>query len=489
MKMKTLNKIFAVVVLFIVASCANSEFYDLNVDPNEPVAVPAENLLTQGQFSVAYNYWDRTVNFEFGMLMVQHLAQNEYTEEQRYDFNLTDFNAPWAMIYAGGYTPDWDGGLADLNNARALVEADETLTDAVRANQVAVIDILMTFAFQYITDSWGDVPYSQTFQPEDFEFPAYDSQQSIYQGMINTVQSAVNSIDTSAPGFTSGDVIYGGNMDAWQKFGNALLLRLGMRIADRDATLAASTVSSALGGNIMSSVADQAMFQFQTNQAIANPFYEDAVVNNRDDFRVTEILVNTMQSMNDPRLPMYADQTTTGDYVGIPYGLQDGPATELKFTTSNFNASIREATAPAYFLKYSEVKFFEAEAIERGFVSGDAQAAFNEAVTASMNEWGITDATTISDYLTANPYDAANWRQSIGLQKWLALFTNGLEAWFEHRRLDAPALPFPAAAVPGVTAIPTRMLYPASEQSANEESLSAVPGENSLNAKVWWDVN
>lgn len=482
-----INKFFILSVLLLLATTSCQDFDDMNVDPNEPTEVPASALVSQGQLAVVYLYWDRPMNFEYGMLLAQQLAQAEYTEEQRYQFNSTDFNFKWTGLYAGGYTVDYDGGLADLMEARKLVEADESLSSDHKANQLAVIDIMTSFAFHYATDIWGDIPYSQALNPDEFVQPAYDSQESIYSDLISKVSSAVSSISPSGAGFGSADIMFGGDMDMWQKFGNALLLRMGMRIADVNPSLAESTVSSALNGNIISSVDEEAKLVFQENQDIANPFYFDAVVDNRDDFRITQELLGTLEMMGDPRVQAYADPTPTGAYIGMPYGLPDGDAFDLKNQTSRFHESIRAATAPATLIRLSEVKFLEAEAIERGFISGDAEAAFNAGITAAMNEWEITDVDAIADYISANPYDAANWKESIGTQLWIALYTNGLEAWASVRRLDQPVLEVPEAAFTDF--IPVRGLYPTDEQSTNLDNLSAVPYADALDTKLWWDMN
>jgi hypothetical protein len=481
-----------VLLLLIGAISACDDFGDMNIDPNEPSDVPAEGLVTNAMFGSAYVYWNRTANFEMGMLFVQHFAQAEYTEEQRFDFDASDFDALWGIMYAGGYAGNsiGQGVLADLRDAKRLIEADESLSAAVKANKVAVLDIMEAFQFQVATDIWGDIPYSQALNPDEFIQPEYDAQSSIYEGLISKVSAAVASINTSAAGFSAnGDLIYGGDMDGWQKFGNALLLRMGMRIADANSSLASSTVSAALSGNIYNGIDDEATLVFNENELTANPFWYDASPSggSRDDFRITAELLGELQAMGDPRATLYADSTVTGAYVGLPYGLGDGDSFALKGSTSRFTATLRQATAPACLLRYSEVKFLHAEAIARGFVSGSAEAEFNAAVTAAMNEWGVMDQTAIDAYLAANPYDASNWKESIGMQMWFALYGNGLEAWSTWRRLDVPSLSVPAAALTDY--IPVRGLYPTTEQGTNEQNMLAVPYDDLMSSKVWWDVN
>lgn len=476
-------KTFALIILMNVFT-ACGDFGDMNVDPNQPSDVPAEGLVTNAMFTLPDRYWGRAFNFEMAMLFVQHFAQAEYTEEQRYVFDNSAFNGMWSGFYASE--------LANLIAARQLIEVDEDIPPAIKTNQLAVLDIMESFAFMTATDLWGDIPYSEALLPDEILQPKYDAQSSIYAGLISKVQGAVAAISTSNGGFSAGgDIIYYGDMEGWQKFGNALLLRMGMRLADVDEATARSVVSGALNGPIIDGIESEASLVYLDNQDLANPFWYDAspAGGSRDDFRITDELLSTMEDMGDPRIPMFADSTATGQYVGLPYGLGDGDSFALKKTTSRFNVSIRESTSPAYLLRYSEVKFLEAEAIQRGFANtgNTAAASYEAGIRASMAEWGITDATAIDTYVADNAYDAANWKESIGMQMWVSLYTNGMEAWSTWRRLDYPNL-VPAPAAVSRDYIPVRGLYPTTEESTNSENLFAAP-TNEMNVKVWWDVN
>ncbi len=476
-----INRLLAfTLILAFGISCGEVE--NLNVNPNEPTEIPAESLVTQASLVLADQYFGAAMNYNVGMLMVQHITQSEYTEESRYNFEPADFDGDWSTIYAAA--------LNDLKTARDLIDANEGIPAAQKANQLAVIDIMMSFGFQIATDWWGDIPYSEALDGDNPQ-PVYDSQESIYSSLISTVSSAVASINPGANGFSAaGDIIYNGNMDRWQKFGNALLLRWGFRVADRNSGLGSSTISAALAGNIISSVGDEATLVYRTEEALSNPFWfnQSPSGGSRDDYRVSQELITVLENLGDPRLAMYADEAPAGGYVGIPYGLPDNDAFALKATTSDLGDMIEEdPTFPALLLRYSEVKFLTAEAIERGFASGDAEAEFNAGITAAMNEWGITDGAAIAAYIAANPYDAANWQESIGLQMWLAMYAQGHEAYSTWRRLDQPALAVPAAAV--FPSIPVRFLYPTDEGATNQENLGAVPYNNALDVKLWWDVN
>ena len=473
------------------AISACDDFGDMNVNPNEPTNVPPEGLATHAMFSAGYLYWDRPFNFEYGMLFAQQLAQAEYTDEQRYNFDATDFDFLWAVTYAGGYAGNNidQGVLGDIYEAKRLITEDEALPAAIKANQLAVLNILEAFEFQVATDIWGDVPYTQALQPDEFIQPELMKLNLQYiQSLIAQVSAAIDAINESEPGFSAaGDIIYNGDMGGWKMFAGALLVRMGMRVSDRDAGLASQAVAKGLA-NSYQSIDDEATLVFNENELTANPFWYDASPSggSRDDFRISEEFLSTLQDMGDPRETLYADSTATGEYVGMPYGLEDGPSFDLKNFTSRFTASLREATAPACLLRMSEVKFLQAEAALKGIVgsAGDAAGFYAEGVTAAMNEWGITDQAAIDAYIAANPLVDIT---SIATQMWIALYGNGLESWATWRRLDYPVLEVPPAAFTNY--IPVRGLYPTTEQSTNSANLLAVPGDDLMSTKVWWDVN
>ena len=88
-------------------------------------------------------------------------------------------------------------------------------------------------------------------------------------------------------------------------------------------------------------------------------------------------------------------------------------------------------------------------------------------------------------------YDAANYAKSIGTQKWIAFYGQGLDAFVEWRRLDYPVLTAgPATVLDGK--IPFRFFYPGTEQSLNGTSYQAavaVQGKDLLTTKLWFDAN
>jgi hypothetical protein len=462
-------------ILFAFSACSDIE--ELNTDPNNPTAIPAANLVSQAQFALNNRLWSRVLNAEWGMIVTQQWAQNEYGEEGRYEVDVTSFDASFRSFYVST--------LRELQVAAEIINADEGLAADIKTNQLAIIEVLNVHAFHNLTDAFGDIPYSQALNQLEFPNPAYDAQSTIYPDLVARLAKAAASIDEASGSFGAADLIYGGNMTMWKKLANSLTLRIAMRMSDADETGARNAVSSMTAGMLIADNSENALFVFDATPTVANPLYIDATINTRDDFAVSTVLVENLTAMGDPRLTVFADTTPSGTYNGMPPGLLDNEAFDLKPVTSRPYPAVRAAQAPAVIMDYAEVSFLLTEAYAKEFITGDATAAYAQGVTASMNYWGFADQATIDGYIAANAFDAANWKESLGWQKWIAFYMNGPQAWAEWRRLDHPVLELPAAAVNGV--IPVRLPYALSETSSNSSFNNATP--NDISTKMWWDIN
>lgn len=459
---------------------------EMNIDPNRPTSVPAEFLLTQAELSLSHLFWGRALNAEFALLLVQHFAQNEYAEESRYVLSGSSFNSVWSTAYAGGH-PDSDnpgGGLVDLRLASEIIQNDEGIDEEVRENQLAIIEVLEVWTFHNLTDIFGDIPYSDALSENPS--PVYDSQETIYKDLLTRLDNAVAMMNTSVESFSSGENIYGGNMENWRLLANSLKLRIAMRMSDVEPGLAATAAQDAYNAGVITDWENAALFTFDPQAALANPLYIDKEINKRDDFSVSSTLLEVMVENEDPRIPAYAEPNISGEFRGMPYGLTDAEAFALQGNTSRPNANLRLQQSEAIIIGPVEVYFLLAEAAQKGFIAGDPAEFYEDALRASMEQWEVSTEKA-ENYIEAHPYDASNWEQIIAEQKWVAMYMQGLQAWAERRRFDYPELPFPEAADPTVTTIPVRAFYPSDEEGINKANLQQV-GVNDLSTRLWWDV-
>ena len=469
-----------ILATLLAASSCKKDLAEININPNATQNPQPDYLLTAAQKITSDAYWGADNNFNSTLLIIQHWAKIQYTEPDRYIFSNSSFTSLWNTGYAQSIT--------NLNTIIKLPDAK------ANANYKAVALVLRSWVFLLLTDAYGNIPYSQSGKISETLTPVYDSQKDVYFGLLDDLKSAVASLNTSGDAIT-GDVIYSGKIDRWKKFANALRFRIALRIADRESDKAKQTVSEVLAdaGGLISSVDEAAKFVYSTSP-LQNPV--SAWFDTRDDYRIAKTIVDKLYALNDPRLPVYANKptdTSVKDYVGIPSGLTTSDANNLGFAkTSKPGSYFSSPTTPAVILSYAELLFDRAEAAARGYTSENAEDLYRQAITASFNQFGITDTTVIKNYLNqpAVKYDAGNYKKSIGEQKWIALFGQGLEAFAEWRRLDYPVL------TPGVAGvldgkIPVRFIYPGTEQSLNGDNYKkavAAQGTDDLLTKLWFDV-
>jgi len=448
------------VLAALLASTACGDLTSINNNPNGPTDVQPPSMLSNAIQTVVDRVDGPNNNLDIrgGGLWVQYYAEIQYRDEDKY-------------IVRPGVDGEWGMYSGPLEDFQRMINKGVA---AGVPNWEAVGRIMKSYVFSVMTDAMGDIPYSEAFQERALLTPKYDTQQAIYTALFADLAKASQQIDPAGFGFKSGDIMYGGDMVEWRKFSNSLRLRLAMHLSNVDATTAAAQAQAAVAAGVFTSNADNAQLMYLASAPDQNPVYTNVHVDKRDDYGMSKTLVDSMLSWNDPRLPIYAQPNdTTGAYQGLPNGLNDGAGPQLKFI-SRFGTFWRETpAAPLALLTYSEVLFLEAEAAERGWITGNATQLYADAIRASMEQYGI--ATTAIDAYLAQPRvvyatGAAGLTQ-IAYQKWVSLFLQGMEGWTEVRRTGVPALvPGPNAVL---TKIPERLPYSDNEAVLNKANLDA----------------
>jgi hypothetical protein len=449
---------------------------ELNENPNQPVSVSADFLLPAAIVSGVDQLQGAYLNMDMVGLWVQHYAEHRYTDEDRYYITDSHISSRFNGFYAG-----------PLRNLYEVIQKGE---EDERPNVVAVGTILKSWIMQAVTDLWGDTGYSKALlgrdSPTDMSV-AYDTQEEIYDGILSELTAGASLIAPAGPKITQGDLIYGGNMDRWRLFANSLRLRAAMRLSQVNPSKAQAQFTSALSGGVFTSNADNAVLKFLDNGVDVHPIY--GYERNRDDHSISATLVDTLKALADPRLPIYARPNASGQYIGTKNGDMADPTLTLVSRIGTYFAS---PATPGVIMAYSEILFLRAEAVQRGWVAGDAGELYQQAITAAMTQIGVPQA-EISAYL-AQPriqYQGgqAGLRQ-IWLQKWISLYGNGPEAYSEWRRTGVPELlPGPDAVNEG--RIPVRLPYLDREKSLNQaevEKAIARQAGATINTPVWWNV-
>lgn len=461
----------------LVAGTACGDLTSVNKNPNGPTDVPPPSILSNAIVNVVNTVFGpdfSSLDIRGGGLWVQYYSEIQYRDEDKYILR-SGISGGWAM---------YNGPLEDFQ-----LMIDKGVA-ASTPNWQAVGRIMKSYTFSVMTDAMGDIPYSQALKGQSTLAPKYDSQQSIYDSLFADLTQASGQIDPAGIGFSSGDILFGGDMTAWQKFANSLRLRLAMHLTNVDPAKAQAEAAAAVAAGVFTSNADNAQLTYLTAPPNQNPIYTNALT--RDDYGMSKTFVDSLQSWGDPRLPIFADTNRYGAYRGLPNGLNDGEGASLD-SISRFGTYWRKTpNASLSLLTYSEVLFLEAEAAQRGWISGDPAALYASAVRASMEQYGI-DNTAITAYLalprvayTVGPTGLTQ----IAYQKWVSMYMQGAEAWTEWRRTRVPTLlPGPRAVL---TSLPERLPYDDNESVLNKASLDAAvsaqgfSASNDLTGVLWY---
>ena len=493
---KTIKSLLATLTASILlVGCESYDFGNTGVDDNNPAIPISSSLLTGAQSKLV-----GTVSLSgtaTPSLYVQHLSQTQYTEESRYQ--TINFN--WNVTGSGD---GFDGTVNMYNkifpNLLSIIDlnTNPSTKDGAAAygsnnNQIAVAKLMWAYYFQWATDRWGMLPYSEAFGGVASSKSKYDSQEAIYDDLFNKIDEALAQMD-SGDG-PQGDILFGGDMAKWAKFGNTLKMNMAIRLSKvypNAGGYAAVKFNEAMSGTIMST-SENIMFPSIANDAYDNPYQDDYVDLGRTDECLSDVLVNRMDALNDPRLPMFGAPTVSGgNYVGLQYGWADAGTVANDDVSFMNDDLIKNSEKELPMFTYAQVSFNKAEAAVLGWITGSAQTFYEDAIKASMTQWGVDSTDSASYLLEADViYNATTAMNQIAEQKWLALFYQPYEAWAEWRRLDYPVLTPAVDALNGST-IPVRHAYPTAEPNqnkANYEAAVSAQGTDGLFTKLWWDVN
>ncbi len=467
--------------LFSMVSCTKN-FDDMNTDKKNPTEVDGQSIYANAAKMANRQVAHLNVNYNNLKLWSQYFTQTTYTDESNYDLRTRNIpNREWQVMYRDV--------LQDLKEAKKFTEQESPiLAEDVMAqqNRLAIIEIMSIYSYERLTSIFGNVPYTDALTGTNL--PAFDDAQTIYSDLSTRLDVAIAQLDESGASFDGGyDNLFEGDVASWKKFAYGLKLKMGITISDVDPSTASSLISDAWD-HVISSNSENAKFHFLGDQPNTNPIYEDLVISGRSDFVAANTIIDTMNSLGDPRIGMYyttAPDTTA--YIGGAFG-----ASNSYGVNSHAGASLNDPMFPSTMMDYAEMEFYKAEAIEKGLYAGTAEDHYNNGITASILDWGGTaaDATT---YL-ANPdvaYTTAtgDYKMKIGTQAWIAYFNRGSIAWNSIRRLDAPGLNI---AENSQEDTPKRYSYPTNEQtlnSANYSSAASAIGGDLKSTRLWWDVN
>lgn len=474
----------------VVMASGCDDFFDINVDPNNPARVNVSQLLTAGEIAMVNSFGIGSPGLSTPTSILVHQTVQRGSVDQ-YNVSTEDFQiqTAWQNLYSGA-----------LEDFDVIVEQG---TEEGNPQYVGVARILTAYTYSMMVDMWGDIPFSEALNGADVQYPVYDDDATIYPQLLAMIDEGIADIakeEGVGPG--ADDVIYGGDLDKWRKFAKTLKLKMYNQIRLVDDV--ADEVNALMAeGDLMEDVEDD--FELEYGSSVApddrNPaFVLEYTPGNRLSYispYFYEIMTDksalndVLSGIADPRVPYYwFEQLAPGDAPqnpaeyhipsegflsiwfasqGVDQGWQqdrsqsvlglypmggrfdDGEGGEV-----NLSGDVSgPGDVPQRLLTYYAMLYTQAELVltEPG-VTGDARTLFEEAMWASfdkVNEIAAgADAPTLDDadiatYVDAvlARYDAADNEGKLELimtEKWIASFGFSMDAYTDYRRTGYPVM-------------------------------------------------
>lgn len=498
--MKTLQlykSVLIIAIVFMVGACTN--FEDLVDDPNRATSVPPSMLLTE-------------------VLRVMNNVDDEgpWSSAQR-------DNQFWAISFDYYGEQDYNWGSAPLryttlSNVQAMVkEADKLDT---KNKYGALAKFFNAYFLDYMSKRMGDIPMSESLKAKSDDpitKPKYDAQKDVYIEILKLLDDANEQITVAkaevGTGNIQGDFLYNGDLDKWQRAINSFHLRVLIGLSKKSAELNVASQFNTILSNpskypLMRGIEDNMTRNFSDENGNNYALNPGNFGRNRNRDIMAGTYLNILKENNDPRIYKVADPAifyfnandplnlnayipaNTGDDQGSMQVASDAG----KLSYPNEKRYYSNYVGEGYILfGYAEQQFIIAEAINRGWITGNAATFYNQGIKASMDFYQVSStdlAAFLSNTNVVYKGNNAAGLEQILTQKYVAFFQNSeRESYFNFRRTGIPKFDIgPANKNNGK--IPMRWKYPQSEFETNSDNVKAAlasqyGGTDDINAVMW----
>lgn len=509
--MNKIAKIFTLGLITVTGLSSCEKFLDVNTNPNAP---SKETISLSAKFPAALV---ATVNQEQGQINQIGAFWGGYwgTTNQAVNsfIDLKSYNG-LAIMHQRDGIPVWETA---YNNLFYLELIKKEALEENALFYAGAAKIMQGWLFLRLVDMYNNVPFDEALRGFEIATPKYEPGKTVYEKSINLISSGIADIKNhkDGPGISkmgTDDIMFKGVADLWYKFGNTIKLRALIRQSEagNQTYIDAEIAKIVAEGSGFLSVSENAHIQpgYLNSSGKLNPFWENyyktvqgRATANYTAIRPTVYAIDKYKSLNDPRLAnLYV--TIAGEYKGVLFGNPNSNDPIYgQAVTSAFKGPAENANKPgALFKSFSQASvlmgsfeslFLQAEAAERGWISGNAKTLYENAIKESFKYMEVV----AGDFTAYNAQASVNYStlltkaekiERIIEQKWLALNSiSSIEAWNDYRRLNLPNIPNSLDA-PSPTSRPLRLMYPETERMTNNEEASKQGNDDMLTGKIWW---
>ncbi len=532
-----INKLTLALLIVASASCTDN-FDNINSKPYEPGDLTADDYALGA-----------AMNNLAGCVVSPDVNTAQFTD--------CLLGGPLGGYYADSQ-PGWENTISNFNPkddwSRVFLKSDKIIpilnanmqeVDIISKNTkdpipFALASIIKVAIMHRVTDTFGPIPYTKMSLSEELAVP-YDSQETVYNAFFDELNSALEVLNENpnARLTPTADYVYKGSIKQWIKFANSLKLRLAMRIVyaapDKAKTMAEEAVDPKNGG-VMESNADNAAWNYFAS--ISNPIFmatrynlvqgsqhaDGEACKTGGDTHAAADIICYMNGYQDNRREKYfvKSEWPGSEYIGLRRGIIIPDLVTVGHKYSGVNIT---PTSPLPWLNAAEVAFLRAEgaAVFEFKMGGDAEEFYNQGIRLSFAQWGadgaeeylMDDKSKPSSYIDPagkenyagalsgitikwkNGASKEEMQERIIVQKWIANWQLGNEAWADYRRTGYPVM-IPASIAGNKSGGivdskkgARRMPFPQDEYSTNAKNIQEavakyLNGPDNMATDVWW---
>ncbi len=501
--LKYIQSISFVLSLLMGLYACQSNFLDINTDPNNPTDAAINSILPGAQVQTAFVFANAFNNAgsTYAHQMVNFRVQGYATAGS---------NNEWNLAYQGALK-DYDIIIQKATTAQAW-------------HYAGIAKIHTAYIYSLMVDLFGNIPYTDALKGETLRYPKYDKDSDVYKDLFRLIDDGIADLAKTSTLPLANDLIYNGNLGRWKKAAKTLKLKMLNQIRLSNEVFSQTEIATQINAlvtenDLITASADDFELRFGTsaNPENRHPFFVQDYVNKGENWIDTDFY-NRLVTANDPRIPYYFFRQTGNTFVAIKFANTAATTNDNNTRTlpgiypagGRFDNGVTHiaggasasGNAPFRMLTNYMRAFILAEAVLTiPGVTGDARAYFSNAMDAAFAEVNVAANVAGASLITQGAIDgyrnarlaeydaAANDTEKLRIimtEKNTAMFGNGVEAYNDIRRTGFPALPDPNNDGDPNTNLtqpyPMRFPYGTFEASANPNTPKVL-----ITAPIFWD--
>jgi hypothetical protein len=483
--------ILSILIFSLLMSC--SDFQKLEQNPNLPTSVPSSLILRDVLSKMNEGAWNDVMrNNQFYCSNYNYYANNEY---------------------------NWGNASLQYTTLKNVVKMEEEAKNsgAKDLNPYSALGkFLRAYYFTSMTLRIGDLPVKDALKGASLDKPKYDTQKDAFVQILKWLEDSnteISQLITAADKTLDGDIYYNNDLRKWQKVVNTFRLRVLIHLSKKtdDSDLKVKADFANVLGNptkypLMTDLSESLQYVWGVNNKY--PRNPDNFGNNATRENMSKTYLDLLKTYKDPRLFVVAEpaeaqinkglkSTDFDAYVGASSG-EDLADMTSKAGLGQYSFQSRKRYYGSYtgentfVISYPEMCFNIAEAVNQGWIAGNAQDWYEKGIKSSMSFYGLDNTSTTYLAQTNVKYsgNSATGLAQILNQKYIAFFQNsGYEAYYNWRRTGVPTFLVGTGTGNG-TKIPLRYLYQSNEEKVNSVNYNEAltrqfGGKDDINAQMW----